>query len=296
MQMTNNTPRFESDLERYLDEARRQPLLSPEEERLQAERWRDHKDPEAARQLTASHLRLVVKLARRYRGYGFPFADLIGAGNLGLVQALGRFEPERGFRFSTYAMWWIKAAIQEYIIHNWSLVKLGTTAAQKKLFFNLRRVKSRLGELDEGDLGQEAVTTIAKELAVGEADVIDMNRRLAGGDASLSARMSEDGDREWIETLVDGSQNQEERISEAGELSWRRGLLADAMRGLNDRERHIITARRLEEDSATLEDLAQIYGVSRERIRQIEVRAFEKLQKAMLASAANDAGRPALAA
>jgi RNA polymerase sigma-32 factor len=296
MQMKSVSERFESDLERYLDDARRQPLLEAAQEREHAERWRDSKDPEAARQLAASHLRLVIRIARRYRGYGFPLADLIGAGNLGLVQALGRFEPERGFRFSTYAMWWIKAAIQEYIVHNWSLVRLGTTAAQKKLFFNLRRLKSRLGELDEGDLGPEAVATIARELEVGENEVVDMNRRLGGGDASLSARMSEDGDREWIDMLVDEGQNQEERTAAADELSWRRGLLTEAMRGLSERERHIIEERRLKEDSSTLEDLAQVYGVSRERIRQIEVRAFEKLQKAMLASAANDAGPPALAA
>ncbi len=296
MQSNIGSGRFENDLERYLDDARRQPLLEAEDERLQAERWRDLKDPEAARRLAASHLRLVIRIARRYRGYGFPLADLIGAGNLGLVQALARFEPERGFRFSTYAMWWIKAAIQEYIVHNWSLVRLGTTAAQKKLFFNLRRLKSKLGELEEGDLGHEAVTSIARALEVGENEVIDMNRRLGGGDASLSARMSEDGDREWIDMLVDESQNQEERTAAADELTWRRGLLAEAMQGLSERERHIIEERRLKEESSTLEDLAQIYGVSRERIRQIEVRAFEKLQKAMLASAANDAGQAAIAA
>ena len=255
------------------------------------------KDPEAARRLAASHLRLVIRIARRYRGYGFPLADLIGAGNLGLVQALARFEPERGFRFSTYAMWWIKAAIQEYIVHNWSLVQARHDRRRKRSSSSiLRRLKSKLGELEEGDLGHEAVASIARALEVGEHEVIDMNRRLGGGDASLSARMSEDGDREWIDMLVDESQNQEERTVAADELTWRRGLLAEAMQGLSERERHIIEERRLKEETSTLEDLAQIYGVSRERIRQIEVRAFEKLQKAMLASAANDAGQAAIAA
>jgi len=288
--------RLEGDLGRFLDQARQQPLLAAEEERDLAVRWRDTKDPEAARRLVASHLRLVVKIARGYNGYGFPLADLIAEGNVGLVQALTKFDPERGFRFATYAMWWIKAAIQEHILHNWSLVKLGTTAAQKKLFFNLRRLKSQLGEVGAGDLPPEAVGKIARDLDVTETEVIEMNRRLAGGDASLNVRMAEDGDREWQETLVDEDQDQEGRIAEESEMVWRRGLLGGALGVLNARERHILGERRLKEEPATLEDLAQVYGVSRERIRQIEARAFEKVQKAMLASAANDSGSRTLAA
>ena len=288
--------RLEGDLGRFLDQARQQPLLTAEEERELAVRWRDTQDPEAARRLVASHLRLVIKIARGYSGYGFPLAELIAEGNVGLVQALAKFDPERGFRFATYAMWWIKAAIQEHILHNWSLVKLGTTAAQKKLFFNLRRLKSQLGEVGAGDLPPEAVGSIARDLDVTEAEVIEMNRRLAGGDASLNVRMAEDGDREWQETLVDEGQDQEGRIAEESELAFRRGLLGGALDVLNARERHILGERRLKEEPATLEDLAQVYGVSRERIRQIEARAFEKVQKAMLAAAANDSGRRTLAA
>ncbi|MEK0082549.1 RNA polymerase sigma factor RpoH [Benzoatithermus flavus] len=287
---------FTDDLGRYLEQARQQPILSAERERELAERWREQRDPEAARELVASHLRLVVKLARGYGGYGFPLAELVAEGNVGLVQALEKFDPERGFRFATYAMWWIKAAIQEHILHNWSLVKLGTTAAQKKLFFNLRRLKAQLGETGGGDLPPEAVASIARDLEVGEGEVVEMNRRLATGDASLNARLTDDSDSEWSDTLVDESQDQEHEIAEASELAWRRGLLADAMEILTPRERHILIERRLKDEPVTLEELARIYGVSRERIRQIEVRAFERVQKAMLAAAANDRGRRALAA
>jgi len=282
--------RLQDDLSRLLDQARQQPLLDPERERALAERWRDSRDPSAARELAASHLRLVIKLARGYSGYGFPLGELVAEGNVGLVQALNKFDPERGFRFATYAMWWIRAAIQEHILHNWSVVKLGTTAAQKKLFFNLRRLKSRLGENGTGDLAPEAVRSIAKDLAVGETEVIDMNRRLSAGDASLNVRIAEDGDREWGDTLVDEDQDQEEHIAEASELTWRRGLLAGAMDVLTPRERHILVERRLKDDPATLEDLSRVHGVSRERIRQIEVRAFERLQRATLAAAAQGRG------
>jgi RNA polymerase sigma-32 factor len=287
---------FTDDLGRYLEQARQQPILSAERERELAERWRDSRDPEAARELVASHLRLVVKLARGYSGYGFPIAELVAEGNVGLTQALTKFDPERGFRFATYAMWWIKAAIQEHILHNWSLVKLGTTAAQKKLFFNLRRLKARLGETGSGDLPPEVVASIARDLEVGEGEVVEMNRRLAMGDASLNARLSEDADSEWGDTLVDEGQDQEHEVSEASELAWRRGLLTEAMGVLTPRERHVLTERRLKDEPVTLEDLAQIYGVSRERIRQIEVRAFERVQKAMLAAVANDGGGRSLAA
>jgi RNA polymerase sigma-32 factor len=287
---------FTDDLGRYLEQARQQPILTAAHERELAERWRDHRDPEAARELVASHLRLVVKIARGYGGYGFPVAELIAEGNVGLVQALEKFDPERGFRFATYAMWWIKAAIQEHILHNWSLVKLGTTAAQKKLFFNLRRLKAQLGETGGGDLPAEAVASIARDLEVGEHEVIDMNRRLASGDASLNARLADDSDSEWGDSLVDEGQDQESEVAEASELSWRRGLLADAMEILTPRERHVLTERRLKDDPVTLEELAQVYGVSRERIRQIEVRAFERVQKALLSAAANDRDGRALAA
>jgi RNA polymerase sigma-32 factor len=296
MNANSVSARFEDDLGRFLDQARQQPLLSAERERELAERWRDHRDPEAARELVGSHLRLVVKLARGYSGYGFPPAELIAEGNVGLVQALHKFEPERGFRFATYAMWWIKAAIQEHILHNWSVVRLGTTAAQKKLFFNLRKLKSRLGETGSGDLAPESVTSIARDLEVAESEVIDMNRRLAGGDSSLNAQLFEDGEGEWQETLVDESQDQEQTIAEASELDWRRALLARAMVKLTDRERHILTERRLKDEPSTLEDLAQVYKVSRERIRQIEVRAFERVQQAMHAAAGSAARSRALAA
>ncbi|MFL5336315.1 MAG: RNA polymerase sigma factor RpoH [Geminicoccaceae bacterium] len=288
--------RPEDDLGRYLDQARRHPMLTPEHELELARRWRDTQDPDAARQLVASHLRLVIKLARGYGGYGFPLSELVAEGNLGLAQALTKFDPDRGFRFATYAMWWIRAAMQEHILHNWSMVKLGTTAAQKKLFFNLRRLKGRLGETGSGDLPAAAVASIAHDLAVETGEVIEMNRRLAGGDASLNLRVGEDGDHEWGDMLVDERQDQERHVAEASELAWRHDLLQSAMDVLNPRERHILTERKLKDEPATLEELAHVYGVSRERIRQIEVRAFERLQRAVLA-AANDRGEPpALAA
>ena len=288
--------RPEDDLGRYLDQARRHPMLAPEHELELARRWRDNQDAEAARQLVASHLRLVIKLARGYAGYGFPLSELVAEGNLGLTQALTKFDPDRGFRFATYAMWWIRAAMQEHILHNWSMVKLGTTAAQKKLFFNLRRLKSRLGETGSGDLPPAAVASIARDLAVETGEVIEMNRRLAGGDASLNLRVGEDGDHEWGDLLVDDRQDQERHVAEASELAWRHELLQSAMHVLNPRERHILTERKLKDEPATLEELAHVYGVSRERIRQIEVKAFERLQRAVLA-AANDRGEPpALAA
>ena len=296
--MSNNIISFrvEDNLDRYLDEVRRQPLLMADEERAFAERFRANGDPDAAERLVGSHLRLVVKIARGYRGYGLAASELIAEGNVGLVQALAKFDPDRGFRFATYAMWWIRAAIQEHILHNWSLVKMGTTAGQKKLFFNLRRIKSRLGELGGGDLPSEVVETIARELGVEGAEVISMNRRLAAGDASLSAPTTEDGEREWIDGLVDETQNQAESVAEASELNWRRQLMVGAMAKLNQRERHIIEERRLKDEPLTLEQLAQVYGVSRERIRQIEARAFDKLQAAVIAAAANDTTTPAMAA
>jgi RNA polymerase sigma-32 factor len=279
-----------TDLERYLKEVARYPLLDVEAERALAERWRDHQDEAAARALIGSHLRLVVKIARGFRGYGLPFNDLIAEGNVGLVQALAKFDPERGFRFATYAMWWIRAAIQEFVLHNRSLVKMGTTAAQKKLFFNLRRLKSQLGQIGEGDLPPAAVVKIAQELGVTEDDVVQMNRRLAASDHSLATPVSADGDREWQDTLVAEDDDQETVLAEASELAWRRGLLAEGLQVLNERERHILAERRLKDEPKTLEDLSQIYGVSRERVRQIEARAFEKLRQAMLEVAANRSG------
>jgi RNA polymerase sigma-32 factor len=288
--------RFEGDLDRYLDQARQQPMLEAGEERALAERYRETLDLEAARLLVASHLRLVIKIARGYRGYGLPMGELIGEGNVGLAQALEKFEPERGFRFATYAMWWIRAAIQEHILHNWSLVKLGTTAAQKKLFFNLRRLKAQLGETGGGDLPPEAVASIARDLEVGEQEVIEMNRRMSIGDASLNATLSADGEATWSDMLVDERHDQEGRLAEESEITFRRGLLEGAMDVLNQRERHILAERRLKEEPATLEDLAQVYNISRERIRQIEAKAFEKLQKAMLTAVAKGRNRPAIAA
>jgi len=296
--MQSNVVSFrpEDDLGRFLDQARRHPMLAPERELALARAWRDQRDPDAARDLVASHLRLVIKIARGYGGYGFPLGELVAEGNLGLAQALGKFDPERGFRFATYAMWWIKAAIQEHILHNWSMVKLGTTAAQKKLFFNLRRLKSRLGETGSGDLPPEAVASIARDLAVETSEVIEMNRRLAGGDASLNLRIGEDGEREWGDMLVDERQDQEGQVAANSELAWRRDLLVGALGVLNPRERHILTERKLKDEPATLEQLAQVYGVSRERIRQIEVRAFERVQQAVLSAANRSAAPRALAA
>jgi len=271
----------ETNLSRYLQEIRRFPMLSPEEEFMLGKRWRELGDIEAAHKLVTSHLRLVAKIAMGYRGYGLPLSELISEGNVGMMQAVKRFEPDRGFRLATYAMWWIRAAIQEYILHSWSLVKIGTTAAQKKLFFNLRRLKGQMRAIDDGDLSPEQVNKIATTLEVPEADVVSMNRRLSSPDHSLNAPLRQDGEGEWQDWLVDDSDNQEIRLAESEEMGKRKALLTNAMTGLNDRERRILTARRLQDEPTTLEDLSQEYGISRERVRQIEVRAFEKLQKAI---------------
>jgi RNA polymerase sigma-32 factor len=271
----------ETGLSRYLEEIRRFPMLEPQEEYMLAKSWREHGDRDAAHRLVTSHLRLVAKIAMGYRGYGLPISEVISEGNVGLMQAVKRFEPEKGFRLATYAMWWIKAAIQEYILRSWSLVKMGTTANQKKLFFNLRKAKSRISALEEGDMRPDQVATIAKRLGVGEQDVIDMNRRL-GGDVSLNAPIRNDGDTgEWQDWLVDDRENQETTLTQSEELDNRRRALSDALSVLNDRERRIFEARRLAEDPVTLEELADEFGVSRERVRQIEVRALEKVQKAV---------------
>jgi RNA polymerase sigma-32 factor len=271
----------EGGLSRYLQEIRKFPLLDQGEEYMLAKRWREHGDPDAAHKLVTSHLRLVAKIAMGYRGYGLPLSELISEGNVGMMQAVKRFDPDRGFRLATYAMWWIRAAIQEYILHSWSLVKMGTTAAQKKLFFNLRKLKGQLQAMEEGDLSPENLKKIATELDVPEADVISMNRRLASPDHSLNAPLRSDSEGEWQDWLVDESESQETMLGERQELGLRRDLLEKAMTHLNDRERHILTERRLQENPTTLEDLSQQYGISRERVRQIEVRAFEKLQKAI---------------
>lgn len=270
-----------SGLSRYLDEIRRFPMLEAEQEYMLAKSWREHADVDAAHQLVTSHLRLVAKIAMGYRGYGLPMNEIISEGNVGLMQAVKRFDPERGFRLATYAMWWIRAAIQEYILHSWSLVKMGTTAAQKKLFFNLRRLKSQMQQIEEGDLSPEVVREIATTLEVTEQDVVEMNRRLEGPDHSLNAMLRTDGETEWQDWLVDDSSSQEQVLAEEDELSHRRGMLDEAMKTLNERERHILTERRLKDEPTTLEDLSSQYGISRERVRQIEVRAFEKLQKSM---------------
>jgi RNA polymerase sigma-32 factor len=279
-----------TDLDHYLQEALRFPLLDPEQERSLAERWRDSQDPEAAQLLLGSHLRLVFKIARGFRGYGLPLGELVAEGNVGLMQALSKFEPDRGFRFATYAMWWIRAAIQEYVLHNRSLVKMGTTAAQKRLFFNLRRIKGELGEFGDGDLPAEVVTNIATELSVTEDEVTEMNRRLAASDQSLSAPMGADDDTQWQDMLVAERPDQESVIAEASELVWRRDLLAGGLAALNERERHILKGRRLRDEAMTLAELGDVYGVSRERVRQIEVRAFKKLQTAMLTAVADQRG------
>ena len=275
----------EGNLSRYLSEIRRFPLLEPGEEFMLAKRWREHGDSKAAHKLVTSHLRLVAKIAMGYRGYGLPVAELISEGNVGMMQAVKRFDPDRGFRLATYAMWWIRASIQEYILHSWSLVKMGTTAAQKKLFFNLRKLKGQMQAIDEGDLSPENVAKIATTLDVPEADVVSMNRRLASPDHSLNAPLRQDGEGEWQDWLVDDVDNQEIQLADREELGKRRKLLNDAMRGLNERERHILMARRLRDNPTTLEDLSQHYNISRERVRQIEVRAFEKLQKASMNAA-----------
>ncbi len=271
----------EGGLTRYLVEIRRFPMLSHEEEYMLARRWHEHDDIDAAHTLVTSHLRLVAKIAMGYRGYGLPVSELISEGNVGMMQAVKRFDPDRGFRLATFVMWWIRAAIQEYILHSWSLVKMGTTAAQKKLFFNLRKLKGQLQAIDDGDLPDETVSEIARRLSVPEAEVISMNRRMASADHSLNAPLKVDGNGEWIDWLVDNEDDQETRYAEEEELAQRREMLAEAMGVLNDRERHIFSARRLSEDPQTLEELSQVYGVSRERVRQIEVRAFEKVQKAI---------------
>jgi RNA polymerase sigma-32 factor len=271
----------ESGLTRYLEEIRRFPMLEPQEEYMLAKSWREHGDRDAAHRLVTSHLRLVAKIAMGYRGYGLPISEVISEGNVGLMQAVKRFEPDKGFRLATYAMWWIKAAIQEYILRSWSLVKMGTTANQKKLFFNLRKAKSRISALEEGDLRPDQVQIIAKRLGVTEQDVVDMNRRL-GGDVSLNSPIREDGDSgEWQDWLVDDSASQEARLAESEEADNRRKALGEALTVLNERERRIFEARRLADDPVTLEELADEFGVSRERVRQIEVRAFEKVQKAV---------------
>jgi RNA polymerase sigma-32 factor len=271
----------ESGLTRYLEEIRRFPMLEPQDEFMLAKRWREHGDRDAAHKLVTSHLRLVAKIAMGYRGYGLPISEVISEGNVGLMQAVKRFEPEKGFRLATYAMWWIKAAIQEYILRSWSLVKMGTTANQKKLFFNLRKAKSKISALEEGDLRPDQVKLIAKRLGVTEQDVVDMNRRL-GGDVSLNAPIRDDGDSgEWQDWLVDEVSDQETRLVEDEESDNRKKALGEALSVLNDRERRIFEARRLADDPITLEDLAAEFGVSRERVRQIEVRAFEKVQRAV---------------
>ena len=276
--------KIDTSLIRLVEEAKRFPMLTAEREQELAQAWRNRRDPDALSALIGSHLRLVIKIARGYAGYGLPLADLVSEGNVGLMQAAEKFDPDRGFRFSTYALWWIRASIQEYILHSWSLVKMGTTAAQKKLFFNLRRIKSRLAELEQGDLPPEVVARIATELDVPENEVVEMNRRLAASDTSLNAPMGAEGDSEWLEMLPDERPSQESRIADAEEIRLRRHLLDAALKQLKPREREIIFARRIQDEPMTLEELSHRYAVSRERIRQIEVRAFGKLQKAMRAS------------
>ena len=271
----------ENNLQRYLGAIRKFPMLEADQEYMLAKRFHDDSDLDAAHQLVTSHLRLVAKIAMGYRGYGLPVAELISEGNVGLMQAVKRYDPDRGFRLATYAMWWIRAAIQEYILHSWSLVKMGTTAAQKKLFFNLRKLKGQLQAIEEGDLSPENVTKIATELNVPEQDVVSMNRRLASADNSLNAPVRADSEGEWQDWLIDDSESQESMLAESDEMSKRRELLEAAMKGLNERERHILNERRLRDEPRTLEELSQEYDISRERVRQIEVRAFEKLQKAV---------------
>lgn len=275
----------EGALARYLQEIRKFPMLEAGEEYMLAKRWREHEDPEAAHRLVTSHLRLVAKIAMGYRGYGLPLSELISEGNVGMMQAVKRFDPDRGFRLATYAMWWIRASMQEYILHSWSLVKIGTTAAQKKLFFNLRRLKGQIQAIEEGDLTPEHVAKIAKELDVPEGDVVNMNRRLMAPDHSLNAPLRIDGEGEWQDWLVDDAASQETTLSERQEIGVRRDLLRAAMAHLTERERDILTERRLKEVPTTLEDLSAKYNISRERVRQIEVRAFEKLQKAIKSKA-----------
>jgi len=272
----------EAGLNRYLAEIKKFPVLSPETEYMLAKRYQEHQDPEAAAQLVTSHLRLVAKIAMGYRGYGLPVAELISEGNIGLMQGVKKFEPDRGFRLATYAMWWIKASMQEFILRSWSLVKMGTTAAQKKLFFNLRRMKKNLDAYEDSDLRPDDLTKIATDLGVSEQEVVNMNRRMMmGGDASLNVPLREDGEGQWQDVLADDKPLQDETVAQAQEAHWRHALLGEALDSLNDRERAILTERRLVDEPRTLEELSQEYHVSRERVRQIEVRAFEKLQKAM---------------
>ncbi|MEY4965259.1 MAG: hypothetical protein RL274_842 [Pseudomonadota bacterium] len=282
----------DSGLSRYLTEIRKFPLLSPEDEYMFAKRWKEHEDPEAARRLVTSHLRLVAKIAMGYRGYGLPVSEIVSEGNVGLMQAVKRFEPDKGFRLATYAMWWIRASIQEYVLRSWSMVKLGTTAAQKKLFFNLRKAKSNIGAIEEGDLTPEHVATLTDRLGVTATELTDMNRRLSGPDASLNAPLRSESESEWQDWLADDTVDQETRLAEREEMGNRHTLLVDAMKDLTERERDIIQARRLQDEPLTLEELSQKYGVSRERVRQIEVRAFEKLQRGMKA-ATNPGALPA---
>jgi len=293
--MANALPALsqESGLARYLAEIRKFPMLEPQEEYMLAKRWREHEDPEAAQKLITSHLRLVARVAMGYRGYGLPIGEIVSEGNVGLMQAVKRFEPERGFRLATYALWWIRASIQEYILRSWSLVKIGTTASQKKLFFNLRKAKSRISAYEEGDLKPENVTAIATRLGVSEQDVIDMNRRMSG-DASLNAPLREEGEGEWQDWLVDDSVDQEYLLAHREEADNRLLALSQALDVLNPRERRIFEARRLSDDPITLEALSDEFGVSRERVRQIEVRAFEKVQAAVQAGVAQiERPRPA---
>ena len=284
----------EASLNRYLSEIRKFPILTPEQEYMLAKRYAEHQDPEAAAQLVTSHLRLVAKIAMGYRGYGLPVSELISEGNIGLMQGVKKFEPDRGFRLATYAMWWIRASIQEFILRSWSLVKMGTTAAQKKLFFNLRRMKNNIEAFEDGDLHPDDVKKIATDLGVSEEDVVSMNRRMAmGGDTSLNVPMREDGEGQWQDWLADTDPLQDERVADEQEKTLRHDMLVEAMDDLNDREKHILAERRLAEEPKTLEELSQVYGVSRERVRQIEVRAFEKLQKAMMRIAGDRIGKMA---
>lgn len=271
----------EQNLSRYLQDIRKFPMLTLEEEQDLSQRWAKKGDQAAADRMVTSHLRLVAKIAMGYRGYGLPLAELISEGNVGMMQSVQRFDPDRGFRLSTYAMWWIRAAIQEYILHSWSMVKMGTTAAQKKLFFNLRRLKGQMEAYEEGDLTPEHVEKISERLGVAEHEVVNMNRRLSGPDSSLNAPVRMDGDGEWQDWLEDDRDSQEDQLGEFQELIRRRELLSGAMKGLSERERMILTQRRLQDSPATLENLSQSFGISRERVRQIEVRAFEKLQKSV---------------
>ena len=287
-------PSPEQGLSRYLAEIRKFPMLEPEEEYMLAKAWVDHGDTESAHRLVTSHLRLAAKIAMGYRGYGLPLAEIISEANVGLMQAVKRFDPDKGFRLATYAMWWIRASIQEYILRSWSMVKLGTTAAQKKLFFNLRKAKGKIGALEEGDMRPEQVERIATDLGVTEDEVVSMNRRLSGGGDSSPLRGDTEGSPEWMDWLADEAADQAAEYAERQELETRHELLLEAMQALNERERHILTERRLKDEPVTLEELSKVYDVSRERIRQIEVRAFEKLQRRMRELAAERGLIPAV--